>query len=281
MPLYVVATPIGNLSDLTERARRTLAEVDGVIAEDTRHSRGLLSHLGLHKPLYSLPAFDEAARVGPLVERLKAGESLALVTDAGTPAISDPGEALVAAAWDAGVPVVPVPGASAVVTALSVAGLAAARFFFAGFLPRKGEARREAMEDLQRQRGAIVLYEAGNRTGATLEDLAAALGPRRALVARELTKLHEELVRAPLPDLAERFRDGARGEVVIVVEAGAAQTGSELPPIEEAVRQRLAAGERVGDVARALAEAYRRPRQEVYALALSMREGSSREEEQT
>lgn len=280
MPLYVVATPIGHLDDLSARALETLRTVDAVVAEDTRHSRGLLTHFNVSKPLVSLPAFDEAARVGPIVARLVAGENLALVTDAGTPAISDPGEALVAAAWEAGVKVVPIPGPSAAIAALCASGLDSSRFLFIGFLPRKGEARRQAFEELQVQRATVVLYEAGNRTGETLDDLAKALGPRRALVARELTKLHEELVRAPLPELAARFAEGARGEVVIVIEGAREVTDATagLPPLDDAIRSRLAAGERVGDVARALAEAYRRPRQEIYARALALKPREEAEE---
>jgi 16S rRNA (cytidine1402-2'-O)-methyltransferase len=273
MPLYVVATPIGNLEDLSPRARRVLSEVDAVVAEDTRHTRGLLSHEGLAKPLCSLPAFDEKERVAPLVARLAAGETLALVTDAGTPAVSDPGEALVDAAREAGVTIVPVPGPSAAIAALSASGLSSSRFTFLGFLPRKGEARRELVGELRRRRETVILYEAGNRTGETLAELAAALGPRRAVVARELTKLHEEIVRAPLPELAERFREGARGEVVLVVEgAGDVAQDATLPPLDEAVRARLAAGERLSDLARALADAYGMPRQEVYARALALKE---------
>ena len=273
MPLYVVATPIGNLEDLSPRARRVLSEVDAVVAEDTRHTRGLLTHEGLSKPLCSLPAFDEKERVAPIVQRLVSGESLALVTDAGTPAVSDPGEALVDAAREAGVTVVPVPGPSAAIAALSASGLSSARFTFLGFLPRKGEARREVVGELLRRRETVILYEAGNRTGDTLAELAAALGPRRAVVARELTKLHEEIVRAPLPSLAERFRDGARGEVVIIVEgAGETPPSEALPPLDVAIRSRLNAGERLSDLARALAEAYGLPRQEVYARALALKD---------
>lgn len=275
MPLYVVATPIGNLEDLTPRAQRVLGEVDAIIAEDTRHTRGLLTHFGLSKPLLSLPAFDEAARVGPLVARLVAGESLALVTDAGTPAVSDPGEALVDAAREAGVVVVPIPGASAAIAALSASGLSSSRFVFLGFLPRKGEGRREVLDELKRERATAIIYEAGNRTGDTLADLAAALGPRRAVVARELTKLHEEIVRDLLPALAARFAEGARGEVVLVVEgASLVAPVTNLPPLDEAIRGRLAAGERLRDVAKALAEAYGVPRNEVYARALALKPGA-------
>jgi 16S rRNA (cytidine1402-2'-O)-methyltransferase len=271
MPLYVVATPIGNLEDLSPRARRVLGEVDAVIAEDTRHTRGLLAHCGLSKPLLSLPAFDEMARIPPLVERLASGASLALVTDAGTPAISDPGEALVDAARDAGVSVIAIPGPSAAVAALSASGLSSARFCFLGFLPRRGAGRRDALMMLRTLPMTAVLYEAGNRTGETLQDLAQELGPRRGLVARELTKLHEESVRGTLPELATRFADGARGEVVIVVEAPAIVETAPAEPLDDAIRQRLAAGEKVTSLARDLAARYDLPRQQIYARALELR----------
>jgi len=277
LALYVVATPIGNLGDLSPRALDTLRAADAVVAEDTRRTRELLSHFDIHKPLLSLPGFDEAARLSPLVERLRAGESLALVSDAGTPAVSDPGARLAEAAWEAGVPVVPIPGASAALAALSAAGLHAERFFVAGFLPRRGEERRRVLSELSRVPAALVVFEAGSRTGGTLADLAAALGPRRAAVARELTKVHEEIVRGALPELAARFEQGARGEVVVVVEAPRdpveAQLG--LAPLDEALKAGLASGRRLSELAAELAGAYRRPRQEIYARALAIRASAS------
>lgn len=273
MPLYVVATPIGNLEDLTLRAVRVLGEADAVVAEDTRRTRGLLSHLGLSKPLLSLPAFDEKARVAPLVARLVAGETLALVTDAGTPAVSDPGSALVDAAWEAGVTVVPVPGCSAALAAVSACGLDATRFFFAGFLPRKGRARAEAIEALSKLRAAVVLFEAGNRTGDTLADLAEGFGPsRRAMVARELTKLHEELARDSLEALAKRFEEGARGEVVLVIE-GAAESQAPVESLDEAILRLLGEGEKLTALARTLAATYGESRQAIYARAMALRGG--------
>ena len=185
MPLHVVATPIGNLGDITERARQVLDACDGVIAEDTRHSGNLLKHLGIHKPLYSLPAFDEAARVEPLVRRLVEGQSLALVTDAGTPAISDPGAILVRRALEEGVQVVPVPGASAAVAAVSVSGFPEGRFHFAGFLPRKASHREEMLAELRGLRAQLVFYESPQRLARTLAELRSSLGDRPALVARE------------------------------------------------------------------------------------------------
>jgi len=273
MPLSVVATPIGNLSDLSPRAREVLGACDAVVAEDTRHTLGMLTHFGIRKPLLSLPAFDEAARLGPLVERLKAGEHLALVTDAGTPGVSDPGALLVAAAWEAGIVPSPVPGPSAAIAALSASGFDSARFLFWGFLPRKGEGRREALDVVRRSGLCTIVFEAGNRTGETLAELAESLPGRRVLVARELSKAYEELVRGPIGEVAARFTDGARGEVVLVIEGGPPVSDVDLPPVDDAIRTRLAAGERVKEVAKTIADAYGLPRSEAYARVLSLRPG--------
>jgi 16S rRNA (cytidine1402-2'-O)-methyltransferase len=273
----VVATPIGNLGDLSARAAEVLRSVRAVAAEDTRRTLRLFAHLGVPAPaMLSLPAFDERARVGPILARLAAGDDVALCTDAGTPGISDPGEALVAAAWEAGVKVVPVPGPCAAVAAISASGLPAARFLFAGFLPRKGGARAEALAELAVVRAAVVLHEAGNRLAATLADLRAALGDRQALVARELTKLHEELARGPLSELAARFAGAVRGEVTIVLAPPA-----EGPPaievaaeeLEDELRRRVAAGEKATEIAKVVAKARGLARADVYARLLELKGG--------
>jgi 16S rRNA (cytidine1402-2'-O)-methyltransferase len=270
LPLYVVATPIGNLRDLTERAREVLAACDAVVAEDTRHSGRLLKHLGLSKPFLSLPAFDEAARVEPIVRRLLEGASLALVTDAGTPAVSDPGALLVRRAVEEGVPVSPVPGASAAIAAVSVSGFPEGRFHFVGFLPRKASHRDEMLAELLPLRALLVFYESPQRLGETLLDLRAALGDRAALVARELTKLHEELARGTLSQLAEHFAGQVRGEVVIVVTGARAEAVEEDPAALEAeVRERLARGERPKEIAEALSGRY--PKRTVYQLAVRLK----------
>jgi 16S rRNA (cytidine1402-2'-O)-methyltransferase len=269
MPLYVVATPIGNLGDLTERAREVLRECDGVIAEDTRHSGNLLRHLGIHKPLHALPAFDEAARVEPLVRRLAGGESLALVTDAGTPAVSDPGSVLVRRAVEAGVEVVPVPGPSATLAAVSVSGFPEGRFHFAGFLPRKAAQRSEMLRELRPLRSQLVFYEAPQRLAGTLADLRAELGDRPALVARELTKLHEEIARGSLAELEQRFSGDVRGEVVIVVR-GAPEAAAEDPAALEAeIRARLERGDRPKEIADALSTSH--SKRDIYQLALKLK----------
>lgn len=266
--LYVVATPIGNLGDLAPRAAETLRRVSAVVAEDTRRTLRLFAHLGAAAPpLLALPAFDERGRLGPVLARLAAGEEVALCTDAGTPGVSDPGQQLVAAAWEAGARVVPLPGPCAAVAALVASGLPCDRFFVQGFLPRKGGGRAEALELLRRLPATVVLYEAGNRTGETLADLAAALGDRRAAVARELTKLHEEIARGTLAELAERFAGGARGEVTLVV-AGAPGQAAEEPaaePLEEELRRRMAGGEAPSAIAREVARARGLRRGDVYA----------------
>ena len=269
MPLYVVATPIGNLGDLTARAREVLGSCDGVIAEDTRHSGNLLKHLGLSKPLYSLPAFDEVARVEPLVRRLAGGESLALVTDAGTPAISDPGAALIRRAVEEGVAVVPVPGPNAAVAAVSVSGFPEGRFHFAGFLPRKASERARMLAELAALRAQLVFYEAPQRLARTLADLRAALGDRQAVVARELTKLHEELARGALSELEQRFSAEVRGEVAIVVRGAPEESPADPAVLEEEVRARLERGESPRSIAEALSAAH--SKREVYRLALELK----------
>jgi 16S rRNA (cytidine1402-2'-O)-methyltransferase len=275
--LYVVATPIGNLGDLSPRAAAALREVAAVAAEDTRRTLKLYAHLGVPAPeLLSLPAFDERGRVARIVERLRGGQSVALCTDAGTPGVSDPGAALVAAAWEAGARVVPIPGPSAAVGALSASGFAADRFLFAGFLPRKGGARAEALRALAAAASTVVLYEAGNRTAVTLRDLAVALGDREALVARELTKLHEELARGRLTELAERFGGEVLGEVTIVVsgEGGVApEPQAPAEPLEAELARRIAAGEAPSAIAREVAKARGLKRSDVYAALERVRKG--------
>jgi 16S rRNA (cytidine1402-2'-O)-methyltransferase len=262
------------MEDLTDRARRVLAEVDVVAAEDTRTAGRLLQRLGIKTRLVSLFEGNEHARAPHLVEQLADGAVMAMISECGTPAISDPGGILVAACVEAGVSVVPIPGASAVTTVLSVSGLPVERFLFEGFLPRRGVARKRRIDALQHEDAAVVIYESPHRIAQTLAELAGRLGPRRALVAREVTKLHEELVRGTLPELAARY-DGrtVKGELVLVLEGraegeGAALTDEEL---ENLVRERLAAGESARDVARDLADQTGRPRRELYALANRLR----------
>jgi len=219
--LHVVATPIGNLGDLTVRARDVLASVDAICAEDTRHTRQLLGALGIERPLLALHEHNEADIAWKLVERLKAGESLALVSDAGTPLVSDPGYRLVREVRAAGLRVVPVPGACAAIAALSVAGLPSDRFCFEGFLPAKSGARRERLAALAREARTLVFYESSHRIEESLADLVAVFGPEReAVLARELTKLFETVLGDTLAELAERVaadENQRKGEFVLVV----------------------------------------------------------------
>lgn len=220
--LHVVATPIGNLGDLSPRALETLKRVDAICAEDTRHTRQLLAHFGLERPLLALHEHNEGDAAAPLVARLLAGDSLALVSDAGTPLVSDPGFRLVRAARAAGVRVSPVPGPSALVAALSAAGLPSDRFVFEGFLSAKAKARREHLQALAAEPRTLIFYESSHRIEETLADMAMAFGDDRpAVVARELTKLFETVLDGGLAGLVRRVREDAnqrKGEFVVLVQ---------------------------------------------------------------
>lgn len=230
--LYVVATPIGNLEDLTPRARRTLADVDLVAAEDTRHTGRLLSHLGLKKRLIALHDHNEEQVVTKVIAELEAGHSVALVSDAGTPLVSDPGFRLLRAAHHRGVTVSPIPGASAVTAALSVAGLPTDRFCFEGFLPAKTVARRKRLRSLSNESRTLVFFESVHRIAAALADLCEVLGAKRdAFIGRELSKLHEQCVQGTLGSLGQQVAAGAivnKGEFVIVVAGADIETESTI-----------------------------------------------------
>ncbi len=272
--LYIVATPIGNLGDLTPRAIETLRTADRIAAEDTRRTRGLLTHLEITgKPLDRLDAHSSPADVERMVERLKNGETIALVTDAGTPSVSDPGEALTRACIVAGVRVVPIPGASAVLVALVGSGLAADAFRFVGFLPRQGRERRDAITRISGERETVILFEAPNRTQATLEELADATPERPACVARELTKMHEEFVRGTLKELATR--EEWIGEVVIVLgphDPGEREATVDDDALDTRIDVELLTGGHAKAIAERLAAWSVRPRRAVYERLLSRKQ---------
>jgi 16S rRNA (cytidine1402-2'-O)-methyltransferase len=269
--LYVVATPIGNLGDVTLRALQILAGADVIACEDTRVSRKLLDHYGIKTPLTPYHDHNAATARPKLIARLAAGEAVALISDAGTPLISDPGLKLVQAAREAGHAVTSAPGASAVLTALAVAGLASDRFFFEGFLPPREAARRTRIAELARIPGTLVLFESGPRLGDALADLAAVLGPRDAAVCRELTKLHEEVRRRDLATLARDYAGEAetRGEIVILVAPPAAEEHIEAGELDRLLQNALARAS-VKDAVAEVAAASGLSRREVYQRALAL-----------
>ena len=272
--LFVVATPIGNLSDLTQRAEATLRAASRVVAEDTRRTRQLLTHLGIgQKPLDRLDAHADAADVARVVALLVEGADVALVTDAGTPAVSDPGASLVAEAARAGVRVVPIPGASAVLAAIAAAGFGGTRFRFLGFLPRSGRERGDALGDALATPEIVVLFESPHRTTDTLADLARGAPDRAAAVARELTKVHEEIVRGSLAELAAP-REWL-GEVTIVL-APDARAGAEVAATDAAIDgwidAEVARGAHAREAARIVAARAGRSRREIYARVLARTE---------
>jgi 16S rRNA (cytidine1402-2'-O)-methyltransferase len=271
--IHLVATPIGNLEDVTLRALRVLGEVDWVLAEDTRRTRVLLEKHGVRAQMKSLHAHNEASRVESVLEALERGEEVALVSDAGTPLLSDPGQRLVAAAVEAGYEVVSVPGASAPLAALSVAGLSADAFTFVGFLPRKVGARQRRIEELRERPETLIFFESPQRVGETLGALAEGLGERAACLARELTKLHEEVIRGTLSELAGLFEAPPRGEITLVVAGAPPPSPPSGPTVDRAIRERLAAGVSARDTASQVAAALGTPRSRVYARVLALRGG--------
>jgi 16S rRNA (cytidine1402-2'-O)-methyltransferase len=274
--LYVVATPIGNLEDVSARALRVLGEVDIIACEDTRHSARLLSTYSIRTPTISYFEHNEERRTPELIERLQRGESVALVTDAGTPAISDPGYRLVRAALAEGIRVASLPGPSAAVAAISISGLPTDRFTFEGFLPQKTNARRSALEALKREPRTMVFFEAARRVTATLDDMESVFGiEREAVVVREITKTFEESVRGTVAELRTHFTAiEPRGEIVIVV-AGAptSSTRGVVPPDAAAitVEELCAAGLSLKDASIVIARLTGASRREVYQQALARR----------
>jgi 16S rRNA (cytidine1402-2'-O)-methyltransferase len=268
--LYLVATPIGNLGDISLRALATLAAADLIACEDTRVTRKLTERYGIAAPLTAYHEHNSDEALPKIMARLAENQSVALVSDAGTPLVSDPGYRLVRAAIEAGHAVTTVPGASSALAALSLSGLPSDRFFFEGFLPPKQAARQKRIAELATIPATLVLFETGPRVAASLADLAAGLGPREAAVCRELTKLHEEVRRAPLNALAHDYADGAetRGEIVIVIAPPAEQEAadSDVDAMLRDALARVSVKDAVGEVASATGRA----RRDVYQRALEL-----------
>ncbi len=281
--LYIVATPIGNLEDITQRALRVLGEVDVVACEDTRRTRVLLNHFGIKTKTISYHEHNERERAEQICKLLVAGKNVALVSDAGTPLINDPGFRLTNAAIESNLVVVPIPGPAAFVSALVASGLPSDQFFFAGFLPARGNARRAKLEELRAVPATLVVHEAPHRIAATLVDALEVLGNRPAAVARELTKIHEEIVRGSLRELVQQFGNGARGEMVLLISGAGideAATTQETAPPSRRLIERVSELEREGlDAKAALKKAAREvgmKRAEAYRLLVAQKNRRSK-----
>jgi len=274
--LYVVATPIGNLEDLTFRALRVLGEVSLIAAENVSHTRALCRYYAIKTKVTSYNQHNERVKGGELIGRLKAGEDVALVTDAGTPGISDPGSLLVGLALEEDIPVTPIPGPSAVMAALSVCGFPAEGFVFLGFLPNKAGKRRKLLEGLKTERRTAVFFEAPHRIQATLRDLREILGDRTVLLAREITKVFEEVRRGPVSDLLARLgKDQSRGEFTLVVAGGdqvSASAANIAPDLQERIKTLLKKeGLTLVEIAKKISEEESVPYRRVYRLCLALR----------
>ncbi len=270
--LYIVATPIGNLEDITLRALRILKEVDVIAAEDTRHTRHLLTHYGITTALTSYHEHNEREKASTLVERIKNGADVALVSDAGTPAIADPGFRLVLEAIRMGVQVIPLPGACALATVLSVSGLPTDRFQFEGFLPAKQSERKAKLQALREVLATMVFYEAPHRLSETLNDLQQILGARQIVVAREVSKVHEEFVRGTVGEVIGQLAGReVKGEITIVVHGSTGDAQVSEQQLKAEIGRLSSAGTGVKEIAELLGERYGLSKREVYRLALESR----------
>ncbi len=276
--LYIVATPLGNLEDITLRALRVLGEVSLIATEDTRTTGRLLKHFDIRCPMVSYSEHNKITRLDKITAALAQGEDVALVSEAGTPLLSDPGYELVQAVLAQERPVVPIPGPSAITAALSAAGLPPDRFLFAGFLPRKGGERRRRLEQLRREQATLVLFESPHRLRAALADMVAVLGGEwQVAVCRELTKLHEEIWRGTLAGaLAEWTRRDPRGECSVVVEGAPSAPAWDAAMVETAIREALASGSRSRQVAREVSALSGWSKRDVYALVQQLKEAGHR-----
>ena len=273
--LYVVATPLGNLEDITVRALSVLKEVHLIAAEDTRHSRKLLAHYGIHTPLTSYHEWIERHKAVELIEELQHGKSIALISDAGTPGIADPGYHLVQAAIAAGIRIAAVPGPSAVAAALSVAGLPTDRFVFEGFVPARQSARRKFFSALAHEPRTLIVYEAARRLLDSLADLHAVLGPRQIVIVRELTKMFEEVLRGPVDELVVQLRQrlgdqSLQGEVTLLIAGGEAARPVSAEDLTAAIERLRGEGMSLKEIARTLARERGLSRRDVYQAGLAL-----------
>lgn len=268
--LYIVATPVGNLEDITLRALRVLKEVDVIAAEDTRHSLRLLNHYGISKQLISYWGEREKVKAEETISLLKEGKDVALISDAGTPGIADPGSVLIRRAWEEGVSVEPVPGPAAVIAALSVSGFSTEEFIFCGFLPAKQSRRRKLLEELNREKRTLVFYEAPHRIRESFDDIAEIFGDRNTFLVREMTKMHEELIRGNAVDVRDRLENAVTaGEYVVVIEG---RHYAKSPPQEEAIKEidaLMKKGFGRKEAVKRVAEEYGLSRKQLYDRSLS------------
>ena len=270
--LYVVATPIGNLEDISLRALRILKEVDLIAAEDTRHTRNLLSHYDIRTALTSYHEHNEKTQAAKLVEKLRRGEKIALVSDAGTPAISDPGYRLVVEALRSGILVTPVPGPSAVVTVLSASGLPTDRFVFEGFLPAKKQERESRLQSLRAEGRTVVLYEAPHRLKESLTDMLTILGDREIVVAREVSKIHEEYLRGTIGEIMSQLGEReVKGEITVVVHGSTGESPVSEEELKAEIHRLADGGVGVKQISELLGTRYRLAKREVYQLALQLK----------
>jgi len=278
--LYIVSTPIGNLEDITLRALRVLKEVDLIAAEDTRRTRQLLTHFGIQKPLISYHEHNERMRENSLLEKLREGKNVALVTDAGTPGISDPGEALIRRAVREKITLVPIPGPAAAMAALSVAGLPTDRFLFYGFLPSRSEARKKLLDGLRRRPETLVFYESPRRLPSLLEEAREIFGNRQVAVARELTKVYEEIRRGSLEEVLTKIeQDEIKGEVTVVMAGNTDEASIDSRTIREALREyRKISGVSWKEAVERVTEDVGAPKREVYREGLKMKEEMEKRE---
>ena len=270
--LYIVATPIGNLEDITLRALRVLKEVDLIAAEDTRHTQHLLTHYGIRTPLTSYHQHNERQKTPALVERIRKGEQVALVCDAGTPAISDPGYRLVLDAIRAGIQIIPLPGASALATVLSASGLPTDRFLFEGFLPAKKQQRKAKLQALRQESATLVFYEAPHRLIEALNDIQQILGDREIVVAREVTKVHEEFLRGKVSEvIGQLAQREIKGEITIVVQRSTDEAQLSEDQLKAEILRLIGEGSGVKEVSELLGERHGLAKREVYRLALAIK----------